>query len=106
MTIAAASAADALMVLSRQIRRMPHLEVVDLDESPGALRMAIDVRRTGLSGYGVVRRLSDGHGLRLEARADRIVARFRSRGEICDQGTRLLFALAAMATPAVSPRWS
>ena len=89
-------AVDALVVLRRRIAELPGFDVTDHEDAGDALRLAIDVRRTGLSGYGVARRLRDCHGVRIEPRGDGIVAVFRSTREVCDGGTRLLFGLAAL----------
>ena len=97
MTTAAEPAVDALTLLGRRIRELPGFDIVDHDDVRDPLRIAIDVRRTGLSGYGVVRRLQGCEGVRLEPRGDRVVAVFRSSRDICDHGTRLLFGLAALA---------
>jgi hypothetical protein len=96
MMTLAEPAVDALTLLARRIRELPGFELVEDDEVVDPLRIAIDVRRTGFSGYGIVRRLQGCEGVRLEPHGDRVVARFRSARDICDHGTRLLFGLAAL----------
>jgi hypothetical protein len=97
MTTAAAPAIDALTLLCRRIRELPRLDVAVVDDDGRRpLRISIDVRRTGLSGYGVVERLGAMHGIRLEPRGGHVTAVFPSGRSVADQGTLLLFALSTL----------
>jgi hypothetical protein len=97
MTTAAGPAIDALTLLCRRIRDLPRLDgaIVD-DDDRRPLRIRIDVRRTGLTGYGVAERLRGLHGVRLEPRGGHITAVFPSGRSVPDQGTLLLFALSTL----------
>ncbi|HET6509849.1 MAG TPA: hypothetical protein VFG42_23850 [Baekduia sp.] len=93
-----AGRAASLALLRTRIGQLPGLTVLD-DPRPrtrrGDLRIVIDVRGTGRSGYEIGRRMRRFSGLPLElCREHRLVVVFDADEEIGARSERLLLALA------------
>jgi hypothetical protein len=100
------SRAASLALLCARIRRLPGLRVTDGDRATrfgagagtggprGPVRVRIDVRETGFSGYELGHRMRRFSGVPLEiCEQDAVVAVFDVGDDISARGTRLLFAL-------------
>ncbi len=87
------------------IRKLPGFDVIDdrLLQHPGVydydpLRLAIDVRGTGVSGYEVARLLREGHDVHLELRTEHMLVAVFGIAEPCGETcSRLLAGLGAVA---------
>jgi hypothetical protein len=91
----------SLTLLRARLRGLPGVRLADPPPSGrartsarGSLRLRIDVRDTGVTGYELGRRMRKFSGVPLEhCEADAVVAVFDESDDISTRGSRLLFAL-------------
>jgi hypothetical protein len=91
----------SLALLRARVHRLPGVELPDppptgraRTAARGPLRLRIDVRGTGVTGYELGRRMRKFSGVPLEyCEADAVTALFDDGDDISTRGSRLLFAL-------------